>query len=636
MARIIFLVSICVFAGTSSAQQIPTNVDSLRKVLLNHTQEDSVRVNILLSLSYAITYNVPTEAKQYAEEALQLSKKIHWQAGIARSYGTLGSAYHAMSDYGNAIDNFLEALKAGEYANSKKFLAGVNGNIAMIYAELSDFDKALEGYQKALALARELHMGMFEAISLMNIGVIEYRQYKFQQAMEHYQQSLVIAEDSGYVLVAANVLSNMGLSLTRSGETFVKQENFTKALACFEKSLEYAEKIGDARSKTMSFGGMGQAFIALGDYEKAERYAKQSIEMAKQLNILQPQYEGYMHLRRIYEKQAKYQKAVDAYTNEMVLKDSILSDDKRQEITRKEIKFEFERKEAAAKAEQDKREAIAAEQLNQQRIQNNSVMGGASLLLIAGATSFLFYKKRRDADEQRKRAEFNAQVAETEMKALRSQMNPHFIFNALNSISDYLSKHDTAAADYFLAKFAKLMRMILEHSERQEITLAEDLEALELYMQLEAKRLSNKFTYEIAVAPELDKQKTMIPPMLLQPFVENSIWHGISPKEGAGKITIRIEKEEKSLRCTVEDDGVGRAAASFTSESSSSMSREKKRSLGVQITKARVAILNEKRKANATVELFDLAQGTKAEVMLPLLIMEQINGGRAYATSNHN
>jgi LytS/YehU family sensor histidine kinase len=269
------------------------------------------------------------------------------------------------------------------------------------------------------------------------------------------------------------------------------------------------------------------------------------------------------------------------------------------------MQFEFDKKEAVLKAEHEA-------EIARQRVIRNATIGGGAVLLFAALTSFAFYKKRRDADVQRKEAEFHAQVADTEMKALRSQVNPHFIFNSLNSIGDYVSKHNMGAADYFLTKFAKLMRLILENSEKKEVTLADDLHALELYLELEATRFNKKFTYDIVVDGAIDPGTTLIPPLLLQPFVENSILHGIANKMGDGKILIRIAKEDQMIRCIVEDNGVGRKQ--------SVPSEQKKQSLGIKITKARIDILNRIKQSNAKVELSDLAEGTRVEVSLPLVV----------------
>jgi LytS/YehU family sensor histidine kinase len=351
------------------------------------------------------------------------------------------------------------------------------------------------------------------------------------------------------------------------------------------------------------------------DILNALTYQYRAIKISKQADDIAEKAEEWNNLDLIYEKEKKYDSALYAYRKFWEADDSLHNIEKSKELTRKTMQYDFDKKETLLKSEQDKTQALAIAEINRQKVVRNASAGGTGILLLASITSFIFYKRRRDAKQQQKEAEFNAQVSDTEMKALRAQMNPHFIFNSLNSISDYISKNNLRAADNYLTKFAKLMRSILENSEQKEVPLSEDLKALELYMQLESLRLNNKFAYEIKVDENIDKENTMIPPLILQPFVENSIWHGIAKKNGNGKILVHIEKEGEMINCIVEDDGIGRekSAAAKTEEAASF-----KKSLGMKITKSRIDIINKIKKTNASVDLSDLSQGVRAEVKLPL------------------
>lgn len=215
--------------------------------------------------------------------------------------------------------------------------------------------------------------------------------------------------------------------------------------------------------------------------------------------------------------------------------------------------------------------------------------------------------------EKQKEAEFNMQVADTEMKALRAQMNPHFIFNSINSIGDYFLKNNDGTATEYTAKFAKLMRMILENSEKKEVTIDEDLQALELYLQLEQLRMNHKFAYSITVDESIDKHNTFIPPLLLQPFVENSIWHGIDKKQGSGSIGVTIATQGNMLKCVVKDDGIGKAALQVNTPAN-----QVNKSFGLNITKSRIDILNRQKKVNAGVKITFVDNGTTVELLLPL------------------
>jgi sensor histidine kinase YesM len=219
-------------------------------------------------------------------------------------------------------------------------------------------------------------------------------------------------------------------------------------------------------------------------------------------------------------------------------------------------------------------------------------------------------KRKRDAVQKQKETALNLKVSETEMKALRSQMNPHFIFNALQSIQTFLMNHKPEEANVYLLKFSKLMRLVLENSEYPEVPVKEDVQALELYMQLESIRLRHPFTYQINIDSTIDPESDTILPLILQPFVENAIWHGLQYKPVAGHIDISLSKKGNILYASVTDNGVGRTA--------------KHESLGIKLTQDRLNTLNETRHvdANFTItDLFDEQQqpaGTKVELSLPL------------------
>jgi LytS/YehU family sensor histidine kinase len=210
-------------------------------------------------------------------------------------------------------------------------------------------------------------------------------------------------------------------------------------------------------------------------------------------------------------------------------------------------------------------------------------------------------------------------LAQAETKALRSQMNPHFIFNSLNSINSFvLDKKHELASDY-LIKFSKLIRLILDNSRSETITIDKELETLKLYVSLESARFDNKFTCSYQVAEDVNVSSVMIPPMLLQPFVENAIWHGLMQKEGEGTIAISIKKQdEEFLSISITDDGIGREkAAELKSKSATHNSH------GLKVTSQRIEMMNKLNSTSAHVNIFDLydeqgrATGTRVELVIP-------------------
>ena len=224
-------------------------------------------------------------------------------------------------------------------------------------------------------------------------------------------------------------------------------------------------------------------------------------------------------------------------------------------------------------------------------------------------------------EAQRKLMSTQQKMTEVEMQALRAQMNPHFIFNCLNSINRYIVKSDQTTASLYLTKFAKLIRLILDNSNCKNVVLTNELEALKLYIEMEALRFDRKFTYEIKVEPNLGTDTIELPPLIIQPYVENAIWHGLLHKENNGHLSISVGMAgESMLQCTIEDNGVGREKA----KELKSKTATSRKSLGMQLTENRLNLLNKHAQLNASVEIIDLgngkseAAGTKVILKIPV------------------
>lgn len=224
--------------------------------------------------------------------------------------------------------------------------------------------------------------------------------------------------------------------------------------------------------------------------------------------------------------------------------------------------------------------------------------------------------KRQEA-ERRKEAENKQLAAELQNSVLRLQMNPHFIFNSMNSISSYILQKDINTANDYLARFAKLMRLILDLASRPLIPVADEIELLEQYMSVEAMRFEQRFAWKITIDEAIDPDDVVLPTMILQPFVENAIWHGISDKVSAGQILIGFNKLGESMVCTIEDNGVGRR----TSQLHKTVQHGSK---AVQITEQRLMLLESLGHANSKLLIHDLydesglSRGTRVEIVLPL------------------
>jgi len=236
---------------------------------------------------------------------------------------------------------------------------------------------------------------------------------------------------------------------------------------------------------------------------------------------------------------------------------------------------------------------------------------------------FLFQEqlKLQEIESERAKAELRQQATEMEMQALRAQMNPHFIFNSLNSINRFILQNNKTQASEYLTKFSKLVRMILQNSQASLITLESELESLELYLDLEALRFEQHFDYKIFVPGDLDIEVLKVPPLIIQPYAENAIWHGLMHKEEKGHLDIEVSQQHEQLFFKITDDGIGRKQAAALKSRSATMHK----SVGLTITAARIAMMQNKKENESPVTINDLvnpdgsAAGTEVIIKIPVL-----------------
>jgi sensor histidine kinase YesM len=246
------------------------------------------------------------------------------------------------------------------------------------------------------------------------------------------------------------------------------------------------------------------------------------------------------------------------------------------------------------------------------------LLTGVSVLILSLA---IVYRIRQIKKKERVETEAQVAMARNELKALRAQMNPHFVFNSLNSIQHFILNNKSADAGKYLNKFARLMRVILNNSEKSLITIREELEYLQLYLELEEMRFEGKFSWSVDVSDDIEMDYFEIPAMLLQPYVENAILHGLMPKSGGGKLQITLRLQGNTIVCSIIDDGIGREKAREMRQLSS---RKDHQSLGMKITHDRLELINRLHGSQLSLTITDLysedgaAAGTRVDIFIPV------------------
>jgi LytS/YehU family sensor histidine kinase len=331
------------------------------------------------------------------------------------------------------------------------------------------------------------------------------------------------------------------------------------------------------------------------------------------------------------------ERALIYLTQYIHLKDSLLNDQLKAKLFAYKLTVENEKKQT--QIERLSQEKLVGQQqlqiqqqklkIQQQQLQRSSMLkkiliGGSLTLVLLGMIVFrnLILKRRNEKlQSERTQAALQHNTAELEMQALRAQMNPHFIFNSLNSINQFILENDKAQASEYLTKFSRLVRLILQNSQADLILLESELEALQLYLELEALRFNHHFDFIIKVDDDVDVSILKVPPLIIQPYAENAIWHGLMHKKEKGFLEIDLSQKEDVLYCRTIDDGIGRQKAAELKNKFTSTHR----SMGMRITADRIELLQHQKLMDTSVQITDLvlpdgrAGGTEVVLKIPVL-----------------
>ncbi len=554
------------------------------------------------------------KATEMHTKALAIFKKLKNEKGISAALNSLGIVAMELSDYSHAIEYYLESLDLAKRNNDSTVMANTLMNIGIVYKNIGDLNKAITYMNNALRIYQQQSNNLYIAKAFNNIANVYGEMKQPAKALEYYDKALEINKQSDYEYGIASNYINMGIELRQLNR-------FTQAYQSLQKAEALFFKIDDKNNYAIALKTKASLLLAAPDSTLLQlgiaspqktAIVKSLLNQAKDIFIITEDYASLADVNddlcRLYENSGDYKNAFTHYKQYVACRDCVLIDEHKIEIEKREMKYDFDLREQELKVANIQKQAeLEYEQVNRQY----TLAGGIALLLISGGF-FISYKRRKDALHKRKEAELNASRVESELKALRLQMNPHFMFNSLNSITNFIDQHKTETASNYSVKFAKLMRMVLENSESPEVPLADELQSTELYLSLEALRLKPKLTYTINMESSLDAENIMIPSMLLQPFVENSIIHGISPLSDGGTVSISIRQQEQWLFINIDDNGVG------ISPEKPAMTERK--SMAIRISNDRIALFNERHQTHASIEYEQLNPGTRVVIKIPLTL----------------
>jgi len=523
------------------------------------------------------------EAIHYLQRGQDYAQRAGDITGVIKNLSLIGCAYRESGNYEKAFEIYRRCIQTAEDAHLPEHIASEYFELAELFMQIDDYDTAKKYFYTGFHLNQPQ---TFYAWRIMTYAELLSHQHQFDSALYYYNT----------FDPASLTPSLLRTWLVSKGEYFLEQDKSREALSYFEKSLVFQRQLNDRNQIMRVLKDLSLASAKLGKDKDAFRYANESLAIAEQFKARQFIRDNCQILYSIHDRSGRTDSAYAYYRRYNAMKDSVNN----EQLKGKFASYAFEQQIALLSKEKQLQEVCLRETLATKKM----LIGGIIALLLIG---FIFSRyillKRKNEAHLRQRAENELEIhrlegekakaalqqraKELEIQALRSQMNPHFIFNCLNAINRFILGHETEAASDYLTKFSRLMRMIMNHSRHSVISLAEELEVLQLYLDMEKLRFKDAFDYAIVQDDELDIGDIYIPPLLLQPFVENAVWHGLMHKTERGLLTIELHADNDILTCIIQDNGVGRRRAGMLK----SKSAQKHKSMGLQITAERLNLL---------------------------------------------
>lgn len=594
------------------------------------------------------------EAIEYYQKSLKIYKDIGNLKKEGNCYLNLGTLYGNQGNYQLALEYFQKSIVIGKKNNDKNLIAFCLNNIGNIHLYLKNYSQALEYYQEALKINEELKNKSGISICFSNIGAIYGAQENHSKEIEFYFKSLKIDEELGDKNGMSSDYSNIG-------NAYIILGNFNKSMEYNQKALKISEELGDKNGECWTLSSIAKLYIQLNKYNEAIDYATKSLLISKEIGDLEVEKLAYQNLSLSFEKLQNPTKALEFYKLFTLTQDSILNSEKNKQITEMETRYQTEKKQQEIELlEKDKN--LKEIDFKRQTTQIYALACGFILMIVLSLLIFKNYRNKRKANillaqqknviaekngilnqqnneiiTQRDELEENLNYTQKLQEALKQDLshymqlslrkiiNPHFIFNSLNSIQSFILVNNKLEASMYLSKFADLMRKILDQSQKELISLKDEIDTLKLYLELEQSRFEGEFKWDIIVDENIFPEKVWVPPLISQPFIENAIWHGIMPSEKEGKLTITLKINNSNLIYSIEDNGIGREKSEELNKN-----KRKRESHGIKITAERLKIINSLNNIDLSLKYYDLKNeagegiGTKVEFILPLKTTDKI------------
>jgi tetratricopeptide (TPR) repeat protein len=545
-------------------------------------------------------------AMYYYDKAFTYAIQIKDLKTVANALNNIGNIYYRWSRYDKAVIYHKQALQIRRFNNNNAGIASSFNNLGNVYFSWKKYDKALEQYKKALAIKKTIKDSTEVVNIQINIGSAYLSLGKLSSAEKSYNIAFETAQRQKNIVLQADCRINIG---------YIRflQAKYADAITIYKSVYLISTQNNFKLEELMACKDLAEAYYACDSIKSGDFYFQNAWSLAEK-NDLKGVLLDLMTMKMDrMEKEGKIPEAFLLLKQSKKLSDSIFNENSMMQINDLQ---------SIEKAEKQLREIqIKNLQLNLREEEIWSLRQFMFLIvaiLIIGISALIIIFKYREKKSQLANIR---QLHKSMQKALAAQMNPHFISNSLNSIQKFFLENDVDAASTYLNNFGSLIRTVLNSSMTDLITFEEEIQILKLYVELESLRLNKAIELTIESSDDIEFEKNKIPPLLLQPVIENAIWHGIAHHKEPGKINIHFSVEGKFVKCSITDNGIGRNQSKQLNAYKKLSGRK---SYGLQLVQDRLQIMNAGKKEYTSMIVEDLYEGdvpsgTKVLLFIPIL-----------------
>lgn len=584
-------------------------IDSLVNWINQHPTIDSQYVATLHRISYRTSENDVKKSFSYYEKVAAYSDSLHFNYGKSLGEINLGILLANSANYEASNTAYFKAIDYAELSGALRLKAVSLNNIGDNFKVLKNYDKCRQYTREAITINTKLAAWRGVAINYELLHECDLEEMLYDSSMVNLLagRPFALKANEGYILSQYNV---------GFGKLQAIKNNFDSAEYFFGKALEQAKAQNDLRNEYQVYLAKAKYMTNIEPLKKIGLLLT-ALNIARNTDYLEGQANAALELSNVYDRMNKKDSSLFYYRIHRSAFDTLFSEHNKRNTIIHESEWMIKKKEI----ENQHLKQLATIQEKEIDIKNALLLALAICFgLIIGIAFFI--SKSIQARKKRSESVFKQKIAETQMQALQSQMNPHFIFNSLNSIENFMMQNEKRLASDYLNKFARLIRTILDSSRNEVLPLLKDMEAIQLYIDLQQLRFNNKFSYKTIIDPVLQNGDYKAPPLIIQPYVENAIEHGIAHSEREDlKLIVTVKLVGDFIQYIIEDNGIGR----LQSAAYNSQNKPYHKSVGLKITENRIHIFNGHQGNHDNIVITDLydeagdAAGTRVSIKIKVI-----------------